>query len=104
MKGEVWSPSPPEIDRAPEVALLAVLDHALDVAMAAVVAAHPNLVDDEPFYRQLHRPEVKAADAILTRAARLRDALDRYRRAIAAPHTSASHEPDPHGGADDIPF
>lgn len=102
MKGEVWSPTPPEIDRAPEVALLAALDHVLDVTMAAVVAAHPNLADDEPFYRQLHRPEVKAADAILTRAARLRDALDRYRRALAELHARGDQEPDP--ASDDIPF
>jgi hypothetical protein len=104
MKGEDWRPSPPEIDRAPEVALLAVLDLALDVAMAAVVAAHPNLVDDEPFYRQLHRPEMKAADAILTRAGRLRDALDRYRRALAALRAGADREPKPPGDPDDIPF
>lgn len=104
MKPGDWQPTPPEIDRAPEVALLAVLDHVLDVVAAAIVAAHPNLLDDEPFYRRLDRPEIKAADAILTRARRLRDALDRYRRVIAALHASAGAEPEPSGGRDEIPF
>lgn len=104
MKRDHWQPTPPEIGRAPEVALLAVLDHALDVAAAAIVAAHPNILDDEPFYRRLDRPEMKAADQILTRARRLRDALDRYRCAIAALHANADHEPEPSGSPDDLPF
>lgn len=104
MSHEEWRPTPPEIDHAPEVALLAVLDHALDIAAAAVVAAHPNLLDDEPFYRQLGRPEMKAADAILTRARRLRDALNRYRRAVAALRASTDREPDPTDDPGAIPF
>lgn len=104
MKRGDWQPTPPEIDRAPEVALLAVLDHALDVVATAIVAAHPNLLDDEPFYRHLDRPELKAADAILTRARRLRDALHRYRRVIAALHASAETTPEAPGGLDEIPF
>jgi hypothetical protein len=104
MKRDGWWPTPPEIERAPEVALLAALDHALDIAAAAVVAAHPNLLDDEPAYRHLDRPEMKAADAILTRARRLRDALDRYRRAIALLHANVDPEREPPGGLDSIPF
>jgi hypothetical protein len=100
MNGNDWRPTPPEIDRAPEVALLAVLDHGLDVAAAALVAAHPNLLDDDPFYRRLDRPTTKAADIILTRVRRLREALHRYRRALAAPPSADHHTPaDP-----DIPF
>jgi hypothetical protein len=102
--GDDWRPTPPEIDHAPELALLAVLDHALDILAAAVVAAHPNLTDDEPFYRQLHRPEVKAADVILTHARRLRVALGRYRRAIAELHAETVNEQDSPGGLDEIPF
>jgi hypothetical protein len=104
MKRDRWQPTPPEIDRAPEIALLAVLDHALDTAAAAVIAAHPNILDDEPLYRRLDRPEMKAADAILTRARRLRDALDQYRRAIAALHSNADPGWEPPGGPDSIPF
>lgn len=104
MTGDPWRPTPPEIDRDPEVALLAALDHALDVAAAAILAAHPNLVDDEAPYRQLHRPEVRAADAILTHARRLRDALRRYRQATAALHADPSREPTRAGDPDDIPF
>jgi hypothetical protein len=102
--GDDWRPAPPEIEHAPEVALLAVIDHALDILAAAVVAAHPNLTDDEPFYRQLHRPEVKAADAILTHARRLRVALGRYRRAIAALHAETVSDQSSPGSSDEIPF
>lgn len=105
-----WMPAPPEIEHAPEIALLAVLHRTLDVAVYALLAAHPCLTDLEPPFRLLHLPDVQAADTVLARAHRLRDALDHYRRAIAARYAeAASHLPpvtdpcDP-GSSDDIPF
>jgi hypothetical protein len=101
VKRSDWRPTPPEVERAPEVALLAVLDRALDATVAAIIAAHPNLADGEPYYRRLDRPEARAADAILARAARLRDALHRYRRVLARLEDAESSTP---GDANDIPF
>jgi hypothetical protein len=107
-----WRPTPPEIEHAPEIALLSVLQRTLETSVYAILASHPYLAD-EPGYRQLHLPEVKAADAVLAHAHRPRDALDRYRRAIAELYARSTRDeadppgaedPNGHGGSDDIPF
>lgn len=104
-----WLPAPPEIEYAPEIALLAVLHRTLDVAVYALLASHPCLTDLELSYH-LDQPEVRAADAVIAQAHRLRAALDHYRAEIAAlyarvvdQHPPAS-DPDDPGTADDIPF
>ncbi len=108
-----WLPTPPEIEQAPEIALLSVLQRTLDVTVYALLAIHPYLTADEPCYRHLDLPEINAADAVLAHAHRLRDALDRYRRAIAELYARSTRDeadppgaedPDGHGGSDDIPF
>ena len=43
-------PTPPQIARCPELALLSVLDFALDAALRALVAAHPELDGAEQPY------------------------------------------------------
>lgn len=104
-----WMPAPPEIEHAPEIALLAVLQRTLDVAVYALLASHPCLTDPELSFHLQH-PEVRAADNVLAHAHRLRDALDRYRAAIAALYASTTeehppaHDPGDRDGADDIPF
>jgi hypothetical protein len=104
-----WMPAPPEIEHAPEIAVLAVLRRTLDLAVYALLASHPCLSDLEPSYHLQH-PEVRAADLVLARAHRLRDALDHYRAAIAALYartaakTPPASDPGDSGGADDIPF
>jgi hypothetical protein len=85
---------------APELAAIILLEHALDVAASALVAEHMTLIDD------FHSPSeqgavVSLAHTICLRAAALRDALVRYRRAVrdAAASTDADDMPD-----DELPF
>ena len=66
--------------RAPELALLALLDHAIDVAVVALRAEHPMLAElgtpTEP-------TPLRRARAVLRATLSLRGALDRYRAAVA---------------------
>jgi hypothetical protein len=71
----------PELVNAPELAALALLDAALEVATSALVAEHMSLIDD------LRPPDDDApvlllADRITRRAAALRLLLARYRHAV----------------------
>lgn len=80
---EPRTPSTHELERAPELAALAVLDRAADVAIAALYAAHPYLGDHErPCWRPA-LPRVPEAEALLTRACQLQRALARYRDLFA---------------------
>jgi len=90
-----WRPTPPQIELAPEIALLSVLDRVLDVAVYTLLAVHPYLAADDLLYRQLHLPEVQAADHILAHAHRLRAALGCYRHAVVALYESAARDADP---------
>ncbi len=79
-------PTVPEILDAPEPAilvLLPVLDAALEVVLASVAAAHPELHDDSrpPWHPPLPR-HARIGGVIATHAHRLRRALRRYQRAI----------------------
>lgn len=77
--------------RAPELAILALLDHAIDVAVGALRAEHPTLAElgtpTEP-------TPLRRARAVLRATLALRGALDRYRDAgadvIDAPHPDDS--------------
>jgi hypothetical protein len=89
-------PTVPDLVRAPELAAVILLEHALDVARHALLAEIPTLIDD------FHRPReqgqvVDLAHSICLRAASLLDILRRYRRAVR--DAAASPTPD-----DDLPF
>ncbi len=93
-------PTVPDLVGAPELAAIILLEHALDVAVSALVAEHMTLIDD------FHRPReqgavVSLAHTIHLRAGALRDTLVRYRRAVrdTAASTDADDAPD-----DDLPF
>jgi len=86
-------PTPIEIAHAPELAILAALDDTLDLALRALVAAHPPLGDpDCPRWTQDLSPTRAAADRLLAAARPLTHALDAYRRAVARPRR---RDPDP---------
>ena len=74
-------PTPPEIARAPECAVLSILDHALFGAGFALLAANPRAADD--CERGLDRREI-LAEAIIKHADVMQSALRRYRDAVAA--------------------
>ena len=42
-----YLPTPPEIDETPELAVLSVLDFALEASARALVAAHPEIEEDD---------------------------------------------------------
>ena len=97
-----WLPSPEELDQAPQLALLAVLDRSLEIAAYAVLVAHPELSDPEPppYWRPPDR-SANAAESLLRVAARLRRALSLYR--ITTLRATLSHPPG-EPLADDLPF
>jgi hypothetical protein len=87
-------PTPDEIDEAPELALLALLDTHLELLLRALVAAHPALIDrNRPSWRRDTSPAYRAAETLAARSARLLRAVAVYRRAIA-------RRPQPPGPAD----
>jgi hypothetical protein len=93
-----WLPRPPELERDPELAVLAVLHVALNATIYALVAAHPHLASDWP---RPPYPEVAAADRVLSAAAVLLRAIAKYRRVLDDLATVA---PPAGPGDDDIPF
>jgi len=87
------TPTPIEIADVPELAILAALEDILDLALRALLAAHPQLGDpDCPYWAQDPSPAHAAADRILAAAVPLARALDTYRRAVTPSH---HHAPDP---------
>jgi|APFre7841882630_1041343.scaffolds.fasta_scaffold460135_1 hypothetical protein len=79
-------PTPDQLDDAPELAVLAVLEHALDAAANAVVAMHPELRSGCPLDDELPKnPAVWVAYELTDRARTLRDAIRRYRVAVTIP-------------------
>lgn len=90
-------PTPPEIADVPELAILAALENTLDLAIYALLAAHPQLGDpDCPSWLRDPSPARASADRILAAAAPLARALGAYRRAVTP---SPNDDPDP-----DVPF
>lgn len=91
-----WTLVPPDLDAAPELAALAAVRAAGEVAVTALLAANPELTagDDSPL------PVCAlAARRVIDEACRLRRALDDYRGLLAALAAAAADRPD-----DDIPF
>jgi hypothetical protein len=83
---------------APELATLALLDAALEVAVAALLAEHMTLLDD---FRPPGRdgPVVELADVVCRRAGSLRRLLARYVRAVRDAASDAAVDP-----LADLPF
>ncbi len=74
-------PFPPRLERSPELAPLAILDAALSVSEAALLAEHADLyngaIDAAPSGSSVLR-----ANAVITHARRLAAALAAYREAL----------------------
>jgi hypothetical protein len=91
-----WWPRPPEIDAAPELAVLAATRAVAEIAIAALLAANPELTagDDTPL------PVCAlAARRVIDDACKIRRTIDGYRDIVAA---LAVADDDPND--DDIPF
>jgi hypothetical protein len=80
-------PTPDELVEAPELAILTLLDTNLELALRALVAAHPALADpDRPPWTLEPSPSGRAAEILLASAKRLHQALETYRDAVAPRH------------------
>jgi len=91
-------PTVPELVLSPELAAVFLLEHALHVACATLLAEHPTLIDDYAQARH-HDPVVALALQTCRRAHALQDTLRRFRAAARAAFDAAS-APD----SDDLPF
>ena len=78
--------------QAPELAAVMLLEHAISVAVDALLAEHMTLIDD---FRSRGECALTTdlADIIGRRAASLRDTLWRYRRAVREAQSRAPQEP-----------
>lgn len=92
-------PTPTDLVNAPELATLALLDHALDLLGRVLTSVHPELlgtdpIDDEAYARL--STEALLADQLLVHADRMLRAIRDYRLAVAPMRTSVA--------PDDFPF
>lgn len=77
-------PTPDELADAPELAIVAALDHLLELTLRALVSAHPQLGDTEcPFWARHTDPASQAAERILAAARPLAAALQAYPPVVA---------------------
>jgi hypothetical protein len=84
-------PTVPELVDAPELAALMGLEHALRLAVDALLAEHMTLIDDFRSPDQ-QGPVVLLADAICRSAASLSQTLGRYRQAVRAAVSPPAHD------------
>lgn len=78
MRFRASRPSVLDLYAAPELAVLAVLEAGVDVALVALIAAHPDDDDDDAI-----PPERRAARQLIEMARDLASAVNRYRLALA---------------------
>ena len=90
------TPTPAELTDAPELAILHALNEILDLALRALIAAHPQLGNpDTPFWARETSRATGHANDILATAHRLRHHIRAYRTAITlARHHSLAGDPD----------
>ena len=96
-----WWLRPPELDAAPELAVLAIVRAAVEILTAALLAANPHLAADADL-PSASTAEHRAANRIIAKAEQLRRAIDDYRAAIDLIARSAAAADQLAG--DDIPF
>jgi hypothetical protein len=94
-----------DVAEAPELATLTGMDALLDLAITALVAAHPELETGGPLDINRAPPSLWLAEVIVDAAATLRVYLGRYEVAVR----NERHLPNPGGDdhepvSDDIPW
>jgi len=77
-------PTPNEIVRAPELAILAAIEHAIGVAIVALVAAQPELWPSDDGYDAVISDAADLADTVIIEAQTLARAIDAYRAVVIA--------------------
>ncbi len=85
-------PTPTDLDRAPELAVIAALDAALKASVFAIIAAHPPLRDDDAIVGDDTPDSYWVASVFLTLADQLGEAISAYHRAIEREHAIPDSE------------
>lgn len=78
---------------APELATLALLETALTVCTAALLAEHPTLGHE--LYPDPEPPSLREARRLISAAYRLRANISRYRDAVIDSLVAPNHDTDP---------
>ena len=98
------NPSPWDLIDHPELASLALLEHALEMAARALLAAHPDLATPSAEQASLPcEPESILADHIVATNEALARLVSSYRLVLTV-RDRPSPSPAPYTGNDDIPF
>lgn len=93
-------PTPDDLECAPELAILAALDHTLELATAALVCAQPELCDPErPYWLGCPTRSLTLAKTLVRRTHGLQRAIRAYRKAL---EIRPRREESPH--LDDLDF
>lgn len=82
-------PTPPTLDRAPELAVIAVLDAALKASVFAMISSHPLLRDPDC---SVGNDADLVASVFLSIANQLGEAINAYHRAIEREHAIPDSE------------
>ena len=85
-------PTPPEIAEAPELAMLAAAHDALELMARALVAANPELVQQEQRPTADSHPMLGLARQLILHEAKLRDSIDLYAARLSQLHRDRGHD------------
>ena len=80
-------PTPDEIASAPELAIRAAIESAIDVAIVALVAAQPELAPSSDGYDAVSTEAAERADQVIVEAQTLARAIAAYRAVVAGEPT-----------------
>jgi hypothetical protein len=92
-----------DVAEAPELATLTGMDTLLDLAITALVAAHPELESGGPLDIERAPPSLWLAEVIVDAAAMLRVYLGRYEVAVRKERHMSDPAKDHDRAGDDIP-
>ena len=89
-------PTPDDLRRDPELAILAALDHTLELAVYALVAIYPDLTDsDRPVWRREDAAIDHAANHLVACTEPLRHAIGEFQTAIRRARQAEANEEFP---------
>ncbi len=89
-------PTPDALRRDPELAILAALDHTLQLAVYALVAIYPDLTDsDRPLWRREDTAIDRAANHLVAATEPLTHAISEFRTVILRAREAEANEEFP---------
>ena len=89
-------PTPDDLRRDPELAILAALDHTLELAVYALVAIYPDLTDsDRPLWHRQDAEIDHAANHLVACTEPLRHAIGEFQTAIRRARQAEANEEFP---------